>query len=236
MFSHWEPDVGVPANTMAPFQHLAYTVALRHGETLSWSSNDEGWGGRIDIKNTTSFPFLTRSWERPWVAQTDGTYGATFAAPYTGLFVVELHSNETREGGTHLRWSVVDDASKLARPGVPPPPPIVSAAGEAIAPSPLPERAKSLAEQLKNAGVMSQSEGTVALALLDETVFASGDADGVIKVWDARRGMELYQLAKLPGAITALAASADGLTLTATFARGARSFTVQNAAVWSQHG
>jgi len=106
MFSYWEPDVGVPSDRMAPFKHLPYTVALRHGETLEWSSNDETWDGRIDIKNTTSFPFLTRSWERPWLRKADGTYAATFAAPYTGLFVVELHTKAPTEGGTHLRWSV----------------------------------------------------------------------------------------------------------------------------------
>jgi len=315
MFSYWEPNVGVPMNRMAPFEHLPYTVALRHGETLSWSSNDEGWGGTIEIKNTTSFPFLTRSWERPWLPETDGTYGATFAAPYTGLFVVKLHSNATSEGGTHLRWTA-GDAATLPRPGVPSPPPIASAAAEPITPSPLPAPAKALADKLDarlavtaadrsdllvtssnhagpnqdiivtsittgekgkafdreapivalamsrdghrvvtatqdaivpaviadrlfdsgNEAALPQSGGARTLAFIDNSVFASGDADGVVKVWDAARGMQLYQLAKLPAGITSLAVSADGLTLTATFAHGARSFTVPNAAVWSQHG
>ncbi|HEX6835533.1 MAG TPA: hypothetical protein VF334_03115, partial [Polyangia bacterium] len=315
MFAYLAPDVGVPIGTMAPFKHLPYTVALRYGETLAWSSSDEGWGGRIDIRNTTSFPFLTKSWERPWVQQTDGTYGATFAAPYTGLFVVELHSNATSEGGTHLGWRA-GDAATLARPGLPAPPPIASAAADPIVPSPLPPPAKALADKLDarlavtaaersdlvvtsgdhagpnpqilitsiatgnkekefgrdapivalamsrdghllvtathdaivpagiedrlfdsgNEAALPQSAGALALAFIDNTVFASGDADGVIKVWDARRGMQLYQLAKLPAAITALAVSSDGRTLTATFAHGARSFTVENVAVWSQHG
>jgi LSD1 subclass zinc finger protein len=315
MFSHWTPNVGVPSDTMAPFEHLEYSLALRHGETLSWSSNDEGWGGTIEIKNTTSFPFLTKGWERPWVPQTDGTYGATFVAPYTGLFVVKLHTRDLTEGGTHLRWTA-GDARTLPQPGIPSPPQIASAAAEPIVPSPLPEPAKALAEKLEarlavtaadrknvlvtsgshagpnqdiivttistgkkeqsfgrdapivamamsrdghalatatpnaivpaeiadrlfdsgNSAALPQSAGAVALAFIDNTVFASGGADGVIKIWDARRGMQLYQLAKLPGAITALAVSADGLTLTATFAHGARSFTVPNIAVWSQHG
>ena len=312
LISYWEPDVGVPIDKMAVFKHLSYSVALHHREVLVWSSNDEGWGGRIDIRNTSSFPLLTRSWQRPWLPQTDGTYAASFTAPYTGLFVVELHSKATREGGTHLRWHVGVDST----PGVPAAPPITSVPATPIVPPPLPGPAQTLAEKLEvrlavtsvgrsdllvtsgdhtgpnknivississgttqkvfdrdapivalamardgylivtathdaiapagiedklfdsgNEGVLPDSAGATALVFLDAKIFASGDANGVVKVWNAQSGMELYQLPKLPGAITSLVVSADGLTLTANFANGARRFTVTTSAVWAQHG
>jgi WD40 repeat protein len=109
---------------------------------------------------------------------------------------------------------------------------LVTATHDAIVPAGIEERLFDSG----NEAPLPQSQGALALAFIDNSVFASGDADGVVKVWDARRGMQLYQLPKLPAAITSLAVSADGLTLTATFAHGARSFTVPNTAVWSQHG
>ena len=298
MFSYWEPDVGVPIDQMAPFKHLPYTIALRHREVLVWSSNDEGWGGKIEIKNTTSFPFLTKSWERPWLPRTDGTYAAAFTAPYTGLFIVKLHSNETSEGGTHLRWQIGLDS----KPGIPAPPPVTTAAVAPIAPSDklavtsvgrpdllvtsgtfggpnehivvtsissgkiekafdreapivalamapdgylivtatkdaiMPAGIEKNLFDSGNGAALPDSAGATALVFLDGQVFASGAADGSVKVWNGRSGMELYQLAKLPSAITSLVVSPDGLTLTASFANGARSFTVTKPTVWAQHG
>lgn len=101
MRSYWEPGHPVPIDQLLPFKHLPYQVALRHRETLVWSSPDEGGHGTFTIKNTTSFPFLTREWTRPW----DGRE-ATFTAPYTGIFVVDLQSGQPEEGKSHLRWSV----------------------------------------------------------------------------------------------------------------------------------
>jgi LSD1 subclass zinc finger protein len=301
MFSYWEPDVGVPIDRMAAFKHLPYTIALRHREVLVWSSNDEGWGGRIEIKNTSSFPFLTRSWERPWLPQTDGTYAASFTAPYTGLFIVKLHSNETSEGDSHLRWRIGLDST----PGIPAPPPITSAAVAPVAADKLDARlavtsagrpdllvtsgdhtgpnknivitsissgktekafdrntpivalamapdgyliVTATSDAIVPAGIeknlfdsgneaaLPDSAGATALVFLDAKIFASGGADGTVKVWNAQSGMELYQLAKLPSAIISLVLSPDGLTLTARFTNGARSFTVTKPTVWAQHG
>ncbi len=312
MISYLEPDVGVPIDQMAAFKHLPYSVALRHHEVLVWASNDEGWGGQIDIKNTSSFPFLTRSWQRPWLPQTDGTYAASFTAPYTGTFVVELRSRETGESDTHLRWHIGLDST----PGIPAAPPMTSAPATPIARPGLPGPAQALADKLDArlavtaagrsdllvtsgvragpnhhivissiasgtsqkefdgdgpvvalamapdghlivtatsdaitpAGIedklfdsgyvaaLPDSGGASALVFLGPKVFASGGADGTIKVWNAQTGMELYALPRLPGAITSLVISSDGLTLTASFANGARSFTVAAPAVWAQHG
>ena len=82
---------------------------------------------------------------------------------------------------------------------------------------------------------LPDSSGATKLVFLDATVFASGDANGVVKLWNAKTGMELYELPGLPSAITSLTVSPDGLTLTASFANGARSFTVSKPAVWAQH-
>jgi WD40 repeat protein len=109
---------------------------------------------------------------------------------------------------------------------------LVTAAHDAIIPA-------KIHDKLFDSGygaALPDSAGAVTLAFIDKTVFASGDAAGVIKIWDAQRGMELYELPKLPSAVTALSVSQDGLTLTANFASGARSFTVKSLAVWSQHG
>ena len=143
MFAYWEPDVGVPIDQMAPFKHLPYTIALRHREVLVWSSNDEGWGGHIEIKNTSSFPFLTKSWESPWLPQTDGTYAASFTAPYTGLFVVVLDTNHY-DDGIHVRWHIGVDSVA----GVPAAPPMTSAPATPVEPPPLPDLAKAAAETL----------------------------------------------------------------------------------------
>ena len=87
-----------------------------------------------------------------------------------------------------------------------------------------------------NEAALPDSAGATALVFLDTKIFASGGADGTVKAWNAQSGMELYQLAKLPSAIISLVLSPDGLTLTARFANGARSFTVTKSPVWAQHG
>jgi LSD1 subclass zinc finger protein len=309
MISYWAPDEGVPIDKTFELTLRTYSVALRHREVLVWSSRDDGWGGQLEIKNTCSFPFLEKSWERPWLQQTDGTYAAAFKAPYTGIFVVELQSGEIRDLHPHLRWHIGLDSTA----GIPPPPPITSAVATPIEPSPLPDAAKALAADLDarlavisvardllvtsgthehanahiivttiasaktekkfdrdapilalamshdghqivtstqdaivpagiedrlfdsgNEGVLPDSAGATSLVFLDGPVFASGDADGVVKVWNANTGMKLYQLPKLPSAITSLVVSPDGMTLTANFANGARSFTVKTPAVWAQ--
>src|SRR5262249_12307134 len=127
-----------------PFTRLPYTVALRHREVLVWSSNDAGWGGQIVIKNTTSFPFLTKQWEAPWVAQTDGTYAAAFTAPYTGLFIVELDTKFSSEH-IHVRWSIGVDSVA----GVPAAPAMTTAAATPQEPPALGDRAKAAAAKLQ---------------------------------------------------------------------------------------
>lgn len=99
--AYYQPDQPIPIDKTVTLVHLPYQVALKHRETLVWSSPDEGGTGTITVKNTTTFPFIAKQWERPWVNNE-----ATFTAPYTGIFVVELHSGQPESGATHLRWSV----------------------------------------------------------------------------------------------------------------------------------
>lgn len=66
ILSHWEPDKPIPVDQTLPFSHVAYRVALKHRETLVWSSPDEEGTGTLSMRNTTSFPFLTEQWSWPW--------------------------------------------------------------------------------------------------------------------------------------------------------------------------
>ncbi|HEY0252739.1 MAG TPA: hypothetical protein VGC41_14490, partial [Kofleriaceae bacterium] len=107
MASYWTPDVAVPIDQLVTFVHLPYQVALHHHETLVLWSPDEGGDkeSRLTVKNTSTFPFATKEWTRPWAVVKAGRE-ATFTAPYTGLFVVKLDTFQPEEGKTHLRWSV----------------------------------------------------------------------------------------------------------------------------------
>jgi LSD1 subclass zinc finger protein len=89
--------------------------------------------------------------------------------------------------------------------------------------------------QLILAGIVLDLDPITATTFLGPRVFATGDAYGVIHVWSADTGMELYRIPdKLPAAVTALAISADGKTLTAGYAGGARAFTVATPTAWGR--
>jgi LSD1 subclass zinc finger protein len=86
-------------------------------------------------------------------------------------------------------------------------------------------------------GPLVDSARVTALVFLSPTVFASGDEAGVIKVWSADSGIQLYAMpGSLPGPVTSLSLSTDGTALVAGFAGGARRFVVARPEVWTQHG
>jgi len=145
MIAYLDPANGVAIDKLAPFHHLPYTVALHHREHLVWSSPDCGWGGKITIKNTTTFPFLTKEWELPWLGRVDGTYATEFVAPYTGLFTVSLRTTNYDEAPMQLRWYV----GKVAAAGIPAPPENIAIAdAQPIAPALLPAAASFAAAKV----------------------------------------------------------------------------------------
>jgi LSD1 subclass zinc finger protein len=73
-----------------------------------------------------------------------------------------------------------------------------------------------------------------ALAFVGPHAVAGGNARGDVAVWSTESGMELYRVGVLPGAVTSLAVSPDGLSLIAGYAGGARRFTVARAELWSR--
>ncbi|HTJ42879.1 MAG TPA: hypothetical protein VL463_12335 [Kofleriaceae bacterium] len=142
MVSYWDPTVEMPIDQLVEFKQLSnFTVALRHGEIFEISSPDGGACTTITIHNTTTFPLFTRDDDVAWGPLDDGTYGAQYRVPYTGLFKIEINGIFQTKGPTHARWRATRSAAaglrvvrsvRAADAAAPPAPTLAPAARAAV--------------------------------------------------------------------------------------------------------
>jgi LSD1 subclass zinc finger protein len=116
MSPYWDREHGVPIDTDFTPGLSKYIVALRRHEILELVTSDDKQCTTVTVKNMTTFPFVTRDWAMAWGAQTDGTYGGHWRAPYTGLFLVEISGIDHGDVRNHVRWRI----GTHSQPRVPP--------------------------------------------------------------------------------------------------------------------
>lgn len=140
LIADWDATVAMPIDQLVEFRQFKnFSVALHHGEIFEISSPDGGSCTSITVHNTTSFPFITRDDDVEWSPRDDGSYGAQYRAPYTGLFRIEINGIWQPDLQTHARWRTSRSASSGPRAltsvrGVPatmPPPPALTDAARA---------------------------------------------------------------------------------------------------------
>lgn len=112
----WDREHGVPIDTPFTPGLKDYIVALHRHEVLELVTSDDTQCTTVTLKNMTTFPFITRSWDMPWGPLTDGTYGGHWRAPYTGLYFLTINGIDHGTVRNHVSWRLGMHA-KPARPG-----------------------------------------------------------------------------------------------------------------------
>lgn len=106
VITNWDSGERIPIDTELAYKNISeYTAALRDGETFVWSASSDTACTQLIVRNTTSFPLLTKQWEAACTRAPDGRYVARFEAPYTGLFQLKIEG-EYRAGAppARVRW------------------------------------------------------------------------------------------------------------------------------------